>query len=119
MSVMLFKLRRVEEDEAEDIRALLDAHDFEYYETDNGRWGLGYAAIWLHDNKRFEEGTALIAEYQQQRFESARAAYLELCEKGEQATLWTMIQDKPMQILLALFGMLVVVLFALSPFVFL
>lgn len=119
MSVMLFKLRRVEEDEAEEIRALLDAHDFEYYETDNGRWGLGYAAIWLHDNKRFEEGTALIAQYQQQRFEKARAAYLELCEQGRQPTLWTMIQDKPIQMLLALFAMAVVVLFALSPFMFL
>ncbi len=119
MSVMLFKMRRVEKDEAEEIRALLDAHGFDYYETDNGRWGLGYAAIWLHDGSRFEEGKALIATYQQQRFEKARAAYLELCAQGKQPTLWTMIQNKPIQMLLALFAILVVVLFALSPFVFL
>jgi len=116
---MLFKLRRVEEDEADEIRSLLDAHDFQYYETDNGRWGLGFAAIWLHDGSRFEEGKALIATYQQQRFEKARAEYLELCAQGKQPTLWTMIQDKPIQMLLALFAMCVVVLFALSPFVFL
>ena len=67
MSVLLFKLRRVEDDEADEIRALLHEHEIDFYETTNGRWGLGYAAIWLHSDEHLERGKALIVDYQKQR----------------------------------------------------
>jgi len=119
MSVMLFKLRGVEDDEADDIRALLQAHDIDFYETTNGRWGLGFAAIWLHDDGLLEEGKALIYTYQVQRYKQAQEIYAELCARGEQPTVWKKVKQNPIQVSLVLLAVLIVAIFVLSPFVML
>lgn len=119
MSVMLFKLRGVEDDEADEIRDLLGKHGIDFYETSNGRWGLGFAAIWLHDDAQLEEGKALIHSYQVQRHQDAQATYATLCAQGEQPTLWKKVKQNPIQVFLVLLAVLIVAIFALSPFVFL
>ncbi len=119
MSVMLFKLRGVEEDEADDIRALLEANHIDFYETTNGRWGLGFAAIWLHDETQLEQGKALIQTYQVQRYKDAQAQYAELCAQGEQPTVWKKIKQHPVQVFLVLLAVLIVAMFALLPFILL
>lgn len=119
MSVMLFRLRNVNEDEADEIRFLLDEHDIDFYETSNGRWGLGFAAIWLTDTLKLEEAKALIATYQKQRFERAREAYALLCLEGKQPTLWKTIKARPFQVLFVCLAVIVVGLFVLVPFVML
>ena len=119
MSVMLFKLRGVEDDEADDIRAVLEANHIDFYETSNGRWGLGFAAIWLHDDEQLEQGKALIQTYQVQRYKNARATYAELCAQGEQPTVWKKVKQNPAQIFLVLLAVLIIAIFVLSPFVFL
>jgi hypothetical protein len=116
---MLFKLRGVEDDEADDIRVLLEAHEIDFYETTNGRWGLGFAAIWLHDETQLEQAKALIHTYQVQRYKDAQAAYTKLCEQGEQPTVWKKIKQNPIQVLLVLLAVLIVAIFVLSPFVLL
>ncbi len=117
MSVLLFRLRHVEEDEADDIRALLEAHDIPYYETSNGRWGLGYAAIWLYDEQYVEQGRRLIDAYQEQRCQKARASYAALVAEGKQPTWWKHIKMYPLQVSLALAGIVIVLMFVLLPFV--
>ncbi|MGV8932232.1 MAG: DUF6164 family protein, partial [Luteimonas sp.] len=42
MSKLLLNLRQVLDDEADDVRAFLDAHQLEYYETTPSRWGISY-----------------------------------------------------------------------------
>src|SRR6478672_1472452 len=50
MSKLLLNLRMVLEDEVDDVRALLDAHRIEYYETAPSRWGISHGGIWVtHD----------------------------------------------------------------------
>ncbi len=119
MSVMLFKLRGVEEDEADDIRALLTEQKIDFYETTNGRWGLGFAAIWLHDDKVFEQAKSLIEVYQQQRYQQARETYRQLCLDGKQQTMWKTVKQRPLQVLLVLLAVVIVAMFALTPFLFL
>jgi len=119
MSVMLFKLRGVEDDEADEIRALLEAHDIDFYETTNGRWGLGFAAIWLHDDALLEQGKILIQTYQVQRYTQAQETYAKLCAQGEQPTVWKKVKQNPVQIFLVLLAILIVAIFVLSPFVLL
>ena len=38
MAKLLFKLNGVSEEEANEIRELLDEHDVDYYERHSGRW---------------------------------------------------------------------------------
>ena len=119
MSVMLFKLRGVEEDEADEIRSLLGEHDIEFYETSNGRWGLGFAAIWLHDAALFEQAKALIDRYQQERFIKAREAYAQSCEEEGEQTLLHRFLERPVQVSLIFAAILFMVFLAVGPFIYL
>ena len=67
MSTLLFRLNGVGEDEANDVRALLDTNDIAYYETDAGRWGISIAALWLNDKAQLEQARTLLDDYQRQR----------------------------------------------------
>ncbi len=119
MSVMLFKLRGVEDDEAEEIRALLTEHEIDFYETTNGRWGLGFAAVWLHDDAQLAQASALIEAYQQQRYLQARETYQQLCLEGKQQTMWKTIKERPIQVLLVFLAVAFIGMFVLSPFLLL
>ena len=41
MSALIFRLRNVPEDEAMQVRDLLDEHRIDWFETSAGNWGIG------------------------------------------------------------------------------
>jgi len=116
MPVMLFKLRGVGEEEAEEIRELLTRHEIDFYETTNGRWGLGFAAIWIEDESVFAQAKSLIDQYQINRFKAAREEYEQLRLSGEHQTFWRNFKTNPMQVMLILIAVIIVSLFVLGPF---
>ena len=73
----LMNLRHVPDDEAEEIRALFDAHEVAYYETPPSRWGISMGGFWVHDDDEAARARALLDEYQRQRYETQRQAYEE------------------------------------------
>lgn len=96
MPILLFPLRGVPEDEAEEVRALLDEHLIDYYETNAGNWGVSTPGLWLRDDAKFMEAKALLAIYQQQRYQSAQAHYQELRQQGQHATFWRSFKERPL-----------------------
>ncbi len=72
MARLLFRLRQVPPDEAEEVRALLREAGIRTYETTAGSWGLGMPGIWLCDDAQWPKARALLTEYQQQRQRKAR-----------------------------------------------
>ncbi|ARN74753.1 DUF6164 family protein [Oceanicoccus sagamiensis] len=87
MSILLFKLNGVSDEEAYEVRELLDEHQIDYYETDAGRWGISVAALWLVDKEQLERSRALLEEYQQQRQRQYREPPLPLATRFKQAPL--------------------------------
>jgi len=118
MAVLLFKLRGVEDDEADAIRSLLESENIDFYETTNGRWGLGYAAVWLHDDTHLSHATMLIQSFQFARASSAREAYQALRDAGQAPTFWGKVKQHPMQVLLVLLGILMAAALSMLPFIF-
>ena len=116
MAELLFKLRSVPDDEAEDIRQLLSEHEIDFYETHAGGWGVAMPGIWLHDDVRLDEAKRLIAAYQQERAIRARAAYNKLKEEGRQQTVADKIAEHPFQVLLLTLALLFVLYISLRPF---
>lgn len=116
MASLLFRLRGVEDDEADEVRALLAAHHIDVYETSNGRWGLGYAAIWLKDDALLSDAKAMIQDYQQQRAASAQAAYQALRQAGRHPTLWDKIKQHPLQFIFICAAIMVAATLSLLPF---
>lgn len=95
MSKLLFSLRGVPTDEAQEVRQLLVDHAIEYYETPPGNWGVSMPALWLYHDEQLELAQSLLAEYQQQRAISQRALYHQLKKEGKAPTLFGNIGKNP------------------------
>ena len=64
MAKLIFRLNDAPEDEANAIRALLEEHQIDYYETNSGNWGFSVAGIWVKNNENKQKARRLIDEYQ-------------------------------------------------------
>lgn len=102
MAKLLFRLRHVPDDEAEEVRQLLTAHQLEVYETDAGNWGISMPALWLQDEERYDEACALLEQYQRDRAERVRAEYASLKEQGGEPSLLSALRTQPLRVLLYL-----------------
>jgi len=116
VSVLLFKLRNVPDDEAADVRALLQEHGIAFYETTAGSWGVSMPGIWLHDNSKQVEARRLLDNYQKNRQHRARASYEQARADGKQRTVFTLISEAPVKFVLLLAALLVVLYISIMPF---
>ncbi len=99
MSKLLFRLRHVPEDEASEVRDLLESHEIEYFETSAGLFGISFPAIWVRRDRQFEIARRLIDEYQAQRRELIRSQYRQAREKGEARTAIDYFRENPARFL--------------------
>lgn len=95
MSKLLFKLRGVPEDEADDIRELLTENEIDFYETSPGNWGFSMPGIWLNDEGQFKNAQALIDVYQEERVVRVREEYAQLKREGKNRTFLDWVKEKP------------------------
>lgn len=116
MPELLFKLRNVPEDEAEEIRQLLNEHTIDFYETGAGSWGISMPGIWLNDDARLKEAQSLIKVYQRERTTTARATYEQLKQEGRHQTVFGKIVEHPLRFLMLLFAVMFILYVSLSPF---
>jgi len=116
MPLQLFNLRNVPDDEAEDIRELLEQHAIDYYETPPGNWGISIPALWLRDDSQLARARELIDGYQAQRLERARREYQAPKQTGRQRTILDKLRENPLRFLLALAFALTVLYFSTRPF---
>ncbi len=77
MSLLLFSLRGVPDDEADEVRELLTEQAIDFYETPAGNWGVSMPALWLKDESELEKAHSLLNTYQQQRAIIQRELYLQ------------------------------------------
>jgi hypothetical protein len=99
MAKQLLNLRNVPDDEAEEVRAFLDEHRIEYYETPPNRWGLSMGGIWIRHDQDHARAKALMEAYQVRRAAAARADYAARKRAGEVETLLTAFLRRPLQML--------------------
>lgn len=117
MAVRIFDLRSVPDDEAEDIRQLLNQHAIDFYETPAGRWGISSPGLWIRDDALSKQTSELIAQYQQERALRARALYEEQCALGQQPTLWHVVTQDPLRVIAAIAVIAILLYVTLAPFI--
>lgn len=83
MSILFFSLRGVPDDEADEVRQLLNDNGIDFYETSAGPWGISTSAIWLYRHDDVETIRPLFKAYQQQRTLTQRAQYQQLKQQGQ------------------------------------
>lgn len=116
MSVRLFSLHNVPDDEAEEVRELLRSHGIDFYETPAGNWGVSVPAIWLHDETRFQQAREMLDQYQQELQARVRQEYLQLKREGRQRRLIDVIRENPLRFIVYLTAIAVIAYFSTKPF---
>lgn len=104
------------EDEVEEVRRLLESHNFDIYETEPGRWSIGIAAIWLKDETQYAAAQEVLSEYQQQRYQNAQADRAEIEKLTIMQGLYIKFKQDPEQFGLTLLGMIIILGLTLYPF---
>ncbi len=117
MSVLLFKLRGVPDDEAEEVRELLADNDIDYYETPAGKWGISMPAIWLKDKDQLQRAKLLIDKYQGERLIRARDEYERLNREGKNKTIIEAIKEDPIRFVVYFAVIVIVVYLSTKPFI--
>ena len=117
MAILLFPLRGVPEDEAFEVRELLNTYEIHFYETSAGNWGVSMPALWLPNDEDFPKARQLLDDYQQQRQITQRQLYLQRKQAGQTKTLWTQFKEKPV-LFIAYLIMIVWVAYASIKFLF-
>jgi len=116
MSHLVFKLNSVPEDEANEVRDLLDKHEIHFYETDSGRWGLGYAAIWMKNDEQLDKAKNLIQEYQVERYQKVNSEHKELEQSGEKISRISFFMHSPIKFTILLIFAGLLAYFTVIPF---
>ncbi|HEY9511653.1 MAG TPA: DUF6164 family protein [Rhodanobacter sp.] len=119
MSMLLMNLRDVPEDEAEDVRAMLEAQHIAFYETRPSIWGISAGGIWVTDDAAFADARRAMDAYQQQRSTRARAEYAAARRAGTADTFVTLLRAEPVRVVLSVLGILVVLGLVVLPFILL
>lgn len=117
MARLLFRLNGVPEDEAQDIRELLDSNHVDYYETSAGRWGISLAAIWLKDSAEFERASALIGQYQEERYRHARDEYERLKREGRLEGWFDRFRSDPLRMIIYLLAIAAILYISILPII--
>jgi hypothetical protein len=104
MPTLLFSLRQVPDDEADEVRALMREHAIEFYETPASKWGLGAGALWTRDADAATRAKALIADYQNTRAERARNERATSVRDGTARTFLDVVREEPLRVFLVLLG---------------
>ena len=110
MAKLLFRMRDVPDDEAEEVRELLRQNEIPFFETFAGNWGISMPGLWLVNEQQFDEARALLDEYQEARSTRVKSQYLWQREQGEIRTFWESFRAEPVRFSVYL-GLAALVLF--------
>lgn len=104
MAKLLLNLRNVPEDEADDVRGLLEAHRIDFHETPPSLWGISAGGIFVTHDAAFAEARRLMTDYQRQRQVRVRAEHAAAVRDGSAATFRTELREQPLRVALAVLG---------------
>lgn len=115
MAKMLLNLRHVPEDEADDVRAFLDANRIAWYETRPGLFGISLGAIWVKHDSDIAEAKRLMADYQAARKAKVRAEHEAARRDGTAETFSSLLRERPLWVLVRVLGIILLLALMALP----
>ena len=116
MAKLIFRLKSVSSDEADDIKNLLTENNIDFYESPPGNWEISMHALWLKDEAQYSQAKQLIDEYQVKRSQRVRLETQQKIAQGEYETFIQRLFNKPIQLLITLAIILFILYFSIMPF---
>ncbi|GAB2656320.1 DUF6164 family protein [Arenimonas aestuarii] len=118
MPTLLLNLRNVPDDEADEVRSLLEGHNIDYYETKPSLWGVSGGGLWLPDDSQATVAKAHLATYQAERGERMRRERAEAIAAGRAPKAWSAFREDPLRALATVLGILLMLGLVTLPFLF-
>lgn len=118
MPHFLMNLRHVPDDEADEVRALLESNSIDFYETPPSRWGISMGGFWVHDADEAARARALLDDYQRGRARVQRAEYDRRLAAGDVPSFGRRLARRPLTVLAVLLAIGLVLGLAVGPFVY-
>jgi len=115
MAKMLLNLRHVPEDEADEVRAFLDANRIAWYETKPGLFGISLGAIWVKHDQDIAQAKELMADYQVGRQAKMRAEHEAARRDGTAETFGSLLRDRPGWVLIRVVGIILLLALTALP----
>ena len=109
MAKLLLNLRNVPEDEADDVRAFLDAARIEHYETRPGPLGISAGGIWVREDPDVPRAKQLMADYQRERALRVRAEREQARREGTAETFADIARAQPLRVVLTILAIMLLV----------
>ncbi len=116
MPHLIFHLHNVPDDEADDVRSLLQENQIDFYETSAGRWKIGLAAIWLPNNLQKLQAESLLDAYQKKRYQDFTEHREHLKKLGTLSSMQEKLYTQPLQFIAAITGIIIVLAISVLPF---
>jgi len=116
MAKLLLNLRNVPDDEADEVRELLQSRAIEFYETKPSMWGVSAGGIWAAKPSQEQDAVRLLADYQAERSARFRAQREQDLREGRVPSTWDNMRANPKQALVAVVGILLMLGVATLPF---
>ena len=116
MSKLLFKMRYVPEDEAQEVRELLKENNIKFFETFAGNWSISVPALWVSHDEQFEKARELIEEYQIGRTARVKQGLIDRKIKGETLTIAKVFFQNPLRFIFNIIAILIVLYLSLRFF---
>ena len=116
MAKLIFKLKSVSYDEADDIKNLLTENNIGFYESPAGNWEISMHALWLNDEAQYTQAKQLIDEYQVKRSQHIRLETQQKIDQGEYETFIQRLFNKPIQFFITLAIIIFILYFSIMPF---
>ncbi|MBT3206249.1 MAG: hypothetical protein HOM14_02160 [Gammaproteobacteria bacterium] len=116
MAKLIFKLKSVSFDEADDIKNLLTENKIDFYESPAGNWEISLHGLWLNDESQCIQAKQLIDEYQLKRGQRIRLETQQKIDKGEFETFFQRLLNRPAQFIFLLAIILFILYLSIMPF---
>jgi len=109
MAKLLLNLRNVPDDEADDVRAFLDAARIEHYETRPGPFGISAGGIWVREDEDVPQAKRLMADYQRARALRMRAEHAQAEREGRAESFADIARAQPLRVVLTILAIVLLV----------
>jgi len=116
MAKLIFKLKSVSYDEADDIKNLLTENKIDFYESPPGNWEISMHALWLKEEAQYTQAKQLIDEYQVNRSQRIRLETQQKIDQGEYETFFQRLLNKPIQVFITLAIIIFILYLSIMPF---
>ncbi len=115
MAKLLFNLRNVENDEAEDVFELLEQHNIDFYQTHGGSFGMSLPGIWVHDEVEYARARCLIDQYQHERQQRVKVHYRQLKACGQNDKLIRRLRRMPNRMITFTIAIIMILIVSIVP----